>query len=92
MAEMQVFDRRAVRLHRERAVGRVGTVHDILADIAARLLDRLEDTTHRFSAALDVGGRGVIAPRLRARGIGCVSMDLAAGMAGLGGRGGRGGG
>jgi SAM-dependent methyltransferase len=59
----------------------VAKVHDILADAAERLLDRLDDTTHRFVDALDIGGRGVVAPLLRARGIGCISMDLSARMA-----------
>jgi hypothetical protein len=46
------------------------------------LLDRLDDTTRRFSRALDLGGRGAVAPALRARGVGfIVSMDLSPGMA-----------
>jgi SAM-dependent methyltransferase len=57
----------------------------ILRPIAERLLDRLDDTTHRFTQALDVGGRGVVAPLLRARNIGCVSMDLSPRMAALNG-------
>jgi NADH dehydrogenase [ubiquinone] 1 alpha subcomplex assembly factor 5 len=81
MSEIHVFDRRAVRRHRERAAPHVAAVADILGDVADRLLDRLDDTTHRFSAALDVGGRGVVAPLLRARGIGCVSLDLSPAMA-----------
>ena len=56
-------------------------VEPILRDAAERLLDRLDDTTHRFSHALDVGGRGVVAPMLRARGIATVSLDLSARMA-----------
>ena len=85
MAEINIFDRRAVRLHRDRAALRVAQVHDILADAAERLLDRLDDTTHTFSNALDIGGRGVVAPLLRARGIDCVSMDLSSSMAALNG-------
>jgi len=56
---------------------------DIFEDLADRLLDRLDDTTHRFSHALDIGGRGIVAPKLRARGIACVSLDSSAGMAAL---------
>ena len=82
---MVVFDRRAVRWHRARAAALVGRVQPILAEVAERLLDRLDDTTHRFSRALDVGGRGVVAPLLRARGIGCVSLDLSARMAAVNG-------
>jgi SAM-dependent methyltransferase len=82
---MLVFDRRAVRHHRDRAAPQVHRVADILNDVADRLLDRLDDTTHRFTQALDVGGRGVVAPRLHARGIECVSLDLSARMAALNG-------
>ena len=85
MDSMQVFDRTAVRRHRNRAAATVGQVADILRDAAERLLDRLDDTTVRFSRALDVGGRGVVAPLLRARGIQVVSCDLSAPMAALNG-------
>lgn len=80
---MEVFDRRAVRRHRDRAAPRVGLVAEILRDTADRLLDRLDDTTRRFATALDIGGRGVVAPLLRARGIATVSMDLSPAMAAL---------
>ena len=82
---MEVFDRHAVRLHRDRAAPRVGSVADVLRDAAERLLDRLDDTTRRFGRALDVGGRGVVAPLLRARGIDVVSCDLSPVMAALNG-------
>src|SRR5271167_467876 len=78
---MQVFDRRAVRRHRDRAAGTVDAVADILGDAAGRLLDRLDDISIRFTRALDVGGRGVVAPLLRARGIAVVSCDLSPAMA-----------
>jgi len=78
---MLVFDRTAVRRHRDRAARSVGQVADVLRDAAERLLDRLDDTTIRFSQALDVGGRGVVAPMLRARGIETVSCDLSPAMA-----------
>ncbi|WP_342628884.1 methyltransferase domain-containing protein [Nguyenibacter vanlangensis] len=81
-----IFDRRAVRRHRDRAALLAGDVAPILEDVAERLLDRLDDTTYRFSAALDIGGRGVVAPRLRARGIDfVVSCDLSPRMAGVNG-------
>jgi NADH dehydrogenase [ubiquinone] 1 alpha subcomplex assembly factor 5 len=83
---IRIFDRRLVRLRRERAAATVGRVAPVLEAAAERLLDRLDDTTRRFSHALDLGGRGVVAPRLRARGIGVVvSMDLSARMAALSG-------
>jgi NADH dehydrogenase [ubiquinone] 1 alpha subcomplex assembly factor 5 len=81
MDAMQVFDRAAVRRHRDRAASQVDRVADVLRDAAERLLDRLDDTTVRFTQALDVGGRGVVAPLLRARGIGVVSSDLSPTMA-----------
>ena len=77
---MLVFDRAAVRRHRDRAAATVGAVADVLRDAAERLLDRLDDTTRRFGQALEVGGRGVVAPLLRARGIEVVSCDLSPAM------------
>ena len=85
MDDALVFDRHAVRLHRDRAAATVGQVGDVLRDAAERLLDRLDDTTRRFTHALDVGGRGVVAPLLRARGIDVVSCDLSPRMAALNG-------
>jgi NADH dehydrogenase [ubiquinone] 1 alpha subcomplex assembly factor 5 len=82
MNDPVIFDRAAVRRHRDRAAPMVQDVAPILEDVADRLLDRLDDTTYRFAAALDIGGRGVVAPRLRARGIDSViSCDLSARMA-----------
>ena len=78
---MHVFDRAAVRRHRDRAAASVPAVEDILRDAAERLLDRLDDTTRRFTAALDVGGRGAVAPLLRARGIDTLACDLSPAMA-----------
>ena len=80
-AAPEVFDRRAVRRHRDRAAALVSAVEPLLRDAAERLLDRLDDTTRRFGQALDVGGRGVTAPMLRARGIEVVSCDLSPRMA-----------
>ncbi|MCQ4159542.1 methyltransferase domain-containing protein [Roseomonas sp. GC11] len=79
---MQVFDRSLVQRRRERAAPGIGRVAPILDDAAARLLDRLDDTTRRFTRALDLGGRGAVAPALRARGVEfVVSMDLSPRMA-----------
>ncbi|WP_264714622.1 methyltransferase domain-containing protein [Limobrevibacterium gyesilva] len=80
-ADMTVFDRRAVRRHRDRAAASVQDVADILHDAAERLLDRLDDISRRFTRALDVGGRGVVAPMLRARGIETICCDLSPAMA-----------
>lgn len=81
MDTMLVFDRRAVRRHRDRAAGTVSAVGDLLQDGADRLLDRLDDMTGGFEHALDIGGRGFVAPMLRARGIHVVSTDLSPAMA-----------
>ena len=81
MIDPAPFDRRAVRLHRDRAAATVDQVAPILHDAAERLLDRLDDTTRRFTRALDVGGRGAVAPLLLARGIETVSCDLSPAMA-----------
>ena len=80
---MDVFDRRTHRRRRDRAAGLVDHAEPILAEAAARLLDRLDDTTHRFTRALDLGGRhGLLADGLRARGISfVVSADLSPAMA-----------
>ncbi|TLU73935.1 methyltransferase domain-containing protein [Lichenicoccus roseus] len=80
MQDPIIFDRRAVRLHRDRAAATVGSVHDILDEAAERLLDRLDDVNRSFGRALDIGGRGVVAARLRARGIETVSIDLSHSM------------
>jgi NADH dehydrogenase [ubiquinone] 1 alpha subcomplex assembly factor 5 len=77
---IEVFDRRAVRLHRNRAARQVTRVADLLRETAERLIDRLDDTTHRFEVALDIGGRGAIAPLLRARGIETICIDLSTAM------------
>ena len=82
---MLVFDRTAVRHHRDRAAGMVEQVADVLRDAAERLVDRLDDTNRRFTDALDVGGRGVVAPLLRGRGLRVVSCDLSPAMAALNG-------
>jgi len=85
MDDSVIFDRRAVRLHRDRAAPHVGSVADILSDAASRLLDRLDDVTRRFERALDVGGRSVVAPLLQNRGIETISCDLSSRMARRGG-------
>src|SRR3984957_8865438 len=85
MDSMLVFDRHAVRRHRDRAAATVDRVADVLRDAAERLLDRLDDTNRRFVDALDVGGRGVVAPLLRGRGLRVVSCDLSPAMAALNG-------
>ena len=80
-AASRIFDRRAVRRHRDRAAATVDAVGDIFTDAAERLLERLDDISIRFTRALDVGGRGFVAPLLRGRGIETISCDLSPAMA-----------
>lgn len=62
---MHVFDRRAVRRHRERAANGAGAADFLFRESAERLVDRLNDVTHAFPAALDLGCRmGAVAARL----------------------------
>jgi NADH dehydrogenase [ubiquinone] 1 alpha subcomplex assembly factor 5 len=64
-----VFDRRAVRGHRERAAAAPRTADFLVAEAAERLADRLDDIARRFPLALDLGCRdGIIARTLRGRG------------------------
>jgi SAM-dependent methyltransferase len=76
-----IFDFETMVKHRDRAAARLDGVLPVLAELAARLLDRLDDTNRRFSRALDFGGRGVIAPALAQRGIETVSADFSPRMA-----------
>ena len=72
-----IFDRSLLRRRRDRAAATQHRVAPVLEAAAERLLDRLDDTTRRFGRALEIGGRGLVAPALRARGVGFVaSMDL----------------
>lgn len=79
------FDRAAVRAHRDRAATRIAGAEGLLRAVADPLLDRLDDTTRRFTRALDLGGRhGLVAARLRDRGIPfVVSADLSPRLAAL---------
>ncbi len=52
---MTVFDRRAVRMHRDRATGTISRHDFLLREIARRLIERLEDVKRDFPAALDLG-------------------------------------
>ncbi len=78
---LEIFERCAVRRHRERAAAMVERVAPVLAEAAERLIERLDDTTRRFALALDLGGRGVVAPLLRAREITVIPADLSPRMA-----------
>lgn len=68
LSPLQLFDRRAVRLHRARALALGGA--DFLArEAAERLADRLGDINRVFPRALDLGrGGGTLADALKGRG------------------------
>jgi NADH dehydrogenase [ubiquinone] 1 alpha subcomplex assembly factor 5 len=66
---IDVFDRRAVRRHRERAA-RTIDAHDFLfREAAMRLAERLDEIRRAFPVALDLGGHGgVVTQALAGRG------------------------
>jgi NADH dehydrogenase [ubiquinone] 1 alpha subcomplex assembly factor 5 len=66
---LRVFDRAAVRAHRERAARRPEAAEFLACEAAERLVDRLDDVTRRFPRALDLGCRhGVLGRYLAGRG------------------------
>ncbi len=52
---MSVFNRQAVRQHRDRAAGSLDDYDFLLQEVADRLSDRLEDFSRTFPLALDLG-------------------------------------
>jgi NADH dehydrogenase [ubiquinone] 1 alpha subcomplex assembly factor 5 len=81
---MNVFDRRLVRRHRERAAATLDAHDFLFREAAERLADRLDDVTRKFPLALDLGCHGgQVAAALRGRGgiETLVQCDLAAAMA-----------
>ncbi len=65
---MKVFDRGAVRRHRERASPGFAGHRFLVAEVAERLADRLSDVTREFTAALDLGCHsGELAAALKGR-------------------------
>jgi len=55
---IHVFNRAKVRHHRDRAAGLLDAHGFLFAETADRLADRLDDITHRFPLALDLGCHG----------------------------------
>ena len=67
--QREIFDRRVLRHHRERAAAGIAGHDFLLREVAERLLDRLEDVRRRFPLALDLGcHHGVVAELLAGRG------------------------
>lgn len=60
---MQVFDRNAVRHHRERAHAGFAAHAFLFDEVAARLADRLDDVRRQFRTILDLGARGGVMAR-----------------------------
>lgn len=66
---MRVFDRRSVRLHRDRAAALLPDHDFLLREVGERLLDRLDDVRRQFPTALDLGcRRGELSAMLAGRG------------------------
>jgi SAM-dependent methyltransferase len=65
-APILLFDRRAWRLHRDRA-GRSGCVDFLHSEVADRLVDRLDDVSLQFRVVLDLGAHGGALSRALAR-------------------------
>ena len=71
---IHVFNRAKVRAHRDRAAALLNDHGFLFEETADRLADRLDDITHRFPLALDLGchggemGRQIFGPRAMGRG------------------------
>ena len=80
---LQVFDREAVRRHRERAARGDRKAEFLFVEGAARLADRLKDVSRAFPRVLELGSRGgLLARDLRDSGgiASLVASDPAAGF------------
>ncbi len=89
---IEVFDRRAVRRHRERAAKTLAAHDFLLREVAERLAERLDDVTRRFPLALDLGCHdGALGRALAGHGgiEAVVQADLSPAMAGRAADGGR---
>ncbi len=64
---LTVFNRRIVRLHRDRAASRLKNHDYLLAEVGERLADRLDDVKRYFPLALDLGCHGGQLARLVAK-------------------------
>ena len=84
-AKARVFDRDLLRRRRDRQAGGFGAHDFLMAEVAERLLDRLDDVTRSFPLALDLGSHDGLLARLR-HGRGGVETflqaDLSMAMAG----------
>ena len=66
---LNVFNRRALRLHRDRAADALDKHNFLFRETAKRLVDRIDDIKREFPWALDKGCRnGEVAQELKGRG------------------------
>ncbi len=82
-APAEIFDRRLVRRHRDRAATDLGRHDFLLREVGERLCDRLDDVRRHFPRALDLGCHaGQLGALLRGRGgiAHLVHADLSAAM------------
>lgn len=67
--EAEIFDRRSVKQHRNRAASSLSEFEFLLCEVADQLVDRLSDIRRNFPVALDVGCHtGQISRLLQGRG------------------------
>ncbi len=65
---MRVFDRRAVRAHRDRAAAGFAQHTFLLDEVAARLVERLDDVKREFRCVLDLGAHvGTLRDKIETR-------------------------
>lgn len=76
---MLVFDRAAVRRHRDRAAPGLSASDFLFRESGARLLDRLDDVTRDFPRALDLGCHTGLVSHWKIGGL--VQCDLSTAMA-----------
>ncbi|QNT79139.1 methyltransferase domain-containing protein [Entomobacter blattae] len=76
----QVFDYKAQQKFHNRASRKIAHVYPILQHAASLLIERLDDITRPFNLALDIGGRGVVAPLLVERKITPITIDCSIDM------------
>jgi NADH dehydrogenase [ubiquinone] 1 alpha subcomplex assembly factor 5 len=82
----EIFDRRVLRRHRDRAAAGIAAHDFLLREVSERLLERLDDVRRRFPLALDLGcHHGTVAENLAGRGgVEClIQADISLAMARL---------
>jgi SAM-dependent methyltransferase len=80
----EIFDRHALRQHRDRAAATIDAHDFLIREVAERLLDRLGDIRRSFPLALDLGcHHGVVSETLAGRGgiRNLIQTDLSHGLA-----------